>query len=98
MPEQNKSVGWVVGMLALAVAYGGWGFMAADYFQHVDSGGAIKVDFWVNSLNQIPNFFGVIRHAMQNRLWLVLLIVGLEVGVLVLGIVLKKLEKELWST
>lgn len=34
MDESNKSVGWVAGMLALTVAYFGWGFMAADYFQN----------------------------------------------------------------
>jgi len=27
VPEQNKSIGWVAGMLALAVAYFGWGFL-----------------------------------------------------------------------
>jgi hypothetical protein len=97
MPEQNKSVGWVVGMLFLAVAYAGWGFLAADYFQHADPDASGKASFWIISINQIPNFPSVISHAFQNRFWLILLIVGLEVGVLILWGVLRKLERELWS-
>ena len=94
---QNKSVGWVIGMIALVVAYGGWAFMAADYYQHADPNGQGKADFWINSLDQLKNFSSVISHAFQNRLWLVVLIVGLEVGVLILWGVLRKLEKELWG-
>jgi hypothetical protein len=97
MPEQNKSVGWVVGMLFLAVAYAGWGFLAIDYFQHADAGGERETSFWINSITQISNFPTVISHALQNRLWLILLIVGLEVGVLILWGVLRKLERELWG-
>ena len=33
-PEPTKSVGWVAAMLALVVAYFGWAFLAADYFQN----------------------------------------------------------------
>jgi hypothetical protein len=50
MPEQNRSVGWVAGMLALVVAYFAWGFFAADYFQNDPAGGQGETDFWANSL------------------------------------------------
>ena len=54
MPEeQNKSVGWVAAMLALGVAYAGWGFMAADYFQNDPTETDGKANFWVNSMAQI---------------------------------------------
>jgi hypothetical protein len=33
-PEESKSIGWVVGMLALLVAYGGWAFLAMDYYRN----------------------------------------------------------------
>jgi hypothetical protein len=97
MPEQNKSVGWVAGMLALGVAYFGWGFLAADYFQNDPTETHGKTDFWVNTIAQLPNFPSVMSHAFQNRLWLVVLIVVGEVGVFVLWGVMRKLERELWS-
>jgi hypothetical protein len=97
MPEQNKSVRWVAGMLFLAVAYASWGFLAADYFQHAQMGGPKETDFWVNSITQLPNLPGVFSHAFQNRLWLIILIGVLEVGVLILWGVMRKLERELWG-
>ena len=97
MPEQNKSIGWVVGMVALAVAYFGWGFLAGDYFQANPNPGGGKTNFWVNSIAQLPNFPSVISHAVQNRLWVVALIVIAELGVLVLWAIMRKLERELWD-
>lgn len=92
--EESKSVGWVAAMLGLLVAYFGWGFLAADYFQQ-DPNGAAEANFWVNSLTQIPNAPAVLGHGFRERMWIVGLVVGLEVGVLILWAVLKKLEKEL---
>lgn len=97
MPEQNKSVGWVAGMLALAVAYFGWGFLAGDYFQNTPNEGPRETNFWVNSIAQLPNLPSVVSYAVQNRLWIVGLVVVAEVGVLILWIVMRKLERELWS-
>lgn len=93
--ENGKSIGWVAGMLALLVTYFGWGFMAADYFQHADPNASAKTGFWANSIAQLPNFGSVISHAFQNRLWLVGIIVFAELFVLVLWVVLKKVEKDL---
>jgi hypothetical protein len=95
MEESSKSVGWVALMLALLVTYFGWGFMAADYFQHAEVNGERETGFWSNSIAQLPNAGSVISHAFQNRIWLVGLIVFAEIFVLVLWRVLKKVEKEL---
>ena len=84
-------------MVSLVVAYFGWGFLAADYFQHTPNAGERETDFWMNSIAQLPNLPSVLSHAFQNRLWLVVLIAVAEVGVLILWVVMKKLERELWS-
>ena len=95
--EQNKSIGWVVGMLVLTVAYFGWGFLAADYYQNDPSGEGGRTNFWVNTVAQLPNFPSVMGYSFQNRFWMIALIVGAEVVVLILGGVLRKLDRELWS-
>jgi hypothetical protein len=96
MEEQNKSIGWVVAMLAIVVLYAGWAFMAADYFQHnPDSGGGEETNFFVNSVAQLPRFPGVMSHAIANRLWLIILIAFLEAVVFLLWIFMRKLEREL---
>jgi hypothetical protein len=97
MPAENKSVGWVAVMLALAVAYFGWGFLAADYFQNNPDGGAEKANFWIKTVTQLPNLPSVISYSFQNRLWMLVLILVGEVAVLILWVVLRKLERELWS-
>jgi hypothetical protein len=97
MQEQNKSVGWVGGMLALGVAYFGWAFLAEDYFQNGPTDTQADTNFWVNSIAQMLSFPNVLGHAFQNRPWLIALIVVAEVGVLVLWRVVRELERELWS-
>jgi hypothetical protein len=97
MADQNKSVGWTVSTLALLVAYFGWGFLAADYFQNDPTQGPGETSFWWNSVAQLPNLPAVLSHGFHQRFWLVALIVLLEVGVLVLWGVLKKMERELWG-
>lgn len=93
--KKSKSIGWVVGMLAILVTYFGWAFMAADYFQHADPNAGDETDFWANSIEQLSNFGSVISHAFRNRLWLVGIIVFAELFVLVLWAVLNKVEKDL---
>jgi hypothetical protein len=97
MPEQNKSIGWVVGMLALAVAFFGWGFLAADYFQNGEAGGGGETNFYINAIEQLENFPSVMSFAFSHRLWLIGVIVVLEIGVFFLGAVMKKLDRELWD-
>jgi hypothetical protein len=98
MAGENKSVGWVAGMLALVVLYFGWGYLAGDYFQNdPGAGGAAETNFWVNTIAQVPNFPNVMSYAFTNRLWVIGLIAVLEVGVLILWGVMRKLEKELWN-
>jgi hypothetical protein len=84
-------------MVAVTIAYFGWGFLAADYFQHGPEGGRGEVDSWINAVAQLPNLPSVMGHAFRNRLWLIVLIVALDLGVLILWDVLRKLERELWS-
>ena len=96
--EQNKSVGWVVGMLALAVLYFGWAFLASDYYVNTPGAGPGKANIWVNSITQLPNLPSVVGYAIRNRLWMVVLIAAGELGVLILWGILRKLERELWSS
>jgi hypothetical protein len=97
MDERNKSVGWVAIALALAVAYFGWAFLASDYFQNDPAEERQEVNIWVNSVAQLANFPSVVRYAFQNRLWIIVLIGVVEIGVLILWAVMRKLERELWS-
>ncbi|WP_165250863.1 hypothetical protein [Paludisphaera soli] len=93
--ESGKSVGWVAAMLALLVAYFGWAFLAADYFQHDPTGDAEKANFWINSVAQLPNLPAVLGYGFRERFWIVGLVAGLEAVVFVLWLILRKLEKEL---
>lgn len=93
--EEEKSAGWVAGMLVLLVAYFGWSFLAADYFQHDPSETAREVNFWINSFAQLPKLPSVLAYGFRERLWIIGLVAGLEVAVLIIWVLLKKLEKEL---
>jgi len=96
MPDDSKSVGWVAWALALVVAAAGWGFLAADFFQHDPAArGVGKADFFVNAVEQLPNFPKVMNYALANRAWAFVVIGALEAGVLILGLVMKKLEGQL---
>jgi hypothetical protein len=97
-PEDGISVGWVAALLAMVVAYAGWAFMAADFFQHdPNAGGGERSNFFVNSFVQLPRFVSVCSHALSNRLWLVILIAIIEVMVIFLWIFMRRLERELRS-
>jgi hypothetical protein len=90
-------VGWVAGMLALTVLYFGWGYLAGDYFQNEAANGPVETNFWINTVAQLPNFFSVMGYSFRNRLWVFGVILILELGVLILWGVMKKLDRELWS-
>src|SRR4051794_24997790 len=64
--EQNKSVGWVVGMVALVVTYFGWAILAAQYFQHNPNGEAGETDFWANSIAMLPKLPSVLGYAFRE--------------------------------
>ena len=96
MENENKSIGWIVGALALVVAGAGWGFLAADFFQNgPDSGGAGRANFFVNAVTQLPDFPRVMSHAWATRAWVFVVLGVLEAGVVVLGLVMKKIESEI---
>lgn len=96
--EQEKSVGWVAFALAVAVAYFGWAFLAADYYQNGGAGGPSQTNFFVNSVVQLPHCVQVARYALGNRVWAIGLIVVGEVAVLIVWSVLKKVERDLART
>lgn len=93
--QGGKSVVWVVVMLALAVAAAGWVFLASDYFQNDPQAGPGRVNIWANAIQQIPNFPSVAGHAVRNRPGVLGLVAVVEVGVVGLGVFMKKLEGEL---
>ena len=94
--EKQKSVGWVVLMLALVVLYFGWTFLASEYFK-ADPNSPARTSIWANSVAQLSNMPGVISYGFRSRFWIIGLTIGLEVGVLLLGLMMKKLERELWT-
>jgi hypothetical protein len=96
-PDESKPIGWVIGMLALLVAYGGWAFLAMDYYRNDPDDGFGRRSFWMNSVIQLANLPGVISFACSYRTWFIILIALLEILVIVLWIVMKKLERELQS-
>jgi hypothetical protein len=83
-------------MLAIAVLYFGWAFLAADFFQHDPDAPAAETDFWSNSIAQLANLPKVLGYGFANRLWLIGLFVVAEVGVFILWRVMARLDKELW--
>ena len=96
MPNDSKSVGWVAWALAGVVAAAGWGFLAADFFQHDPAArGVGKENFFANAVEQLPDFPKVMNYALANRTWAFVMIGALEAGVLILGLAMKGLEGEL---
>lgn len=101
-PSPNRSIRWVVIMLAIAVLAVGWGVLAAAY----DSGGigvigrgrVAQVSFFANALRYLPRFFEVMADSFQHRLWLIITIAVAFVGVFVLGAVMKRLDRELYGS
>lgn len=51
--------------------------------------------FVATSITQLPNFFSVITWHLQNRIWLPILFVVLECGIVAGGYGLQKLEENL---
>jgi hypothetical protein len=54
-----------------------------------------RVAFVSTAIAQLPNLPTVVSWHFRNRIWLPLLIVALEVGVLMGGVALKRVEKDL---
>lgn len=90
----------------VAIAVFGWGFLAASY----DGAHAPPLNerdpqeirfrrarshFIANAVEQLPNLPTVITWHLSNRIWLPLLLLGLEVAAVAGGFVLKRVEKEL---
>ncbi len=92
-PEPGKSVGWVVGMVALVIAYFGWAFLAAEYFR-TTPGVEGETNFWINAFVQLGNLPSVLRYGIEHRLWIIIGTVVLEIGDLVLWVVMKKIEQD----
>ena len=96
MAEENegKSILWVIGALMLAVLGGVWTFAAGDYYQNAGAGGG-SVNMFANAAAQIPNAASVISYTMKTRAWLLIVLVVLEALVFGLGVVMKRVEKDL---
>ncbi|MCA9072201.1 MAG: hypothetical protein KDA84_24915 [Planctomycetaceae bacterium] len=93
------SIRFVICGLTVVVMGFGWAFLAASYahtHENWQSGvgkrGSLAA-FFSNAFEQIPNFFAVIGFHLTNRLWLLLIFVGLQGLVLLLGLGMKKMEQ-----
>ena len=101
--EQNKSVGWVAIALGLLVAYFAWAFLCAGYHRFLPPigirtrAGPFWIGHFVNSIVYLPEIPSVLRRGWQNQRWIFVLTSLGEAGVLVLWIVMRKLEREVWS-
>ncbi len=116
MPENEASLGWVVGGLAVVVALFGWGFLAGSYvgahatpmsemsseelkelntLTPLRAKRASMSTFVTNAVEQLPNIGSVIGWHFTNRIWLPILILVAELGVLGGGIIMKKVESNL---
>ncbi len=75
--------------------------MSAGELQSLDTRGLgearreAKGAFIANAIDQLPNMPAVISWHFSNRIWLPILILMLEVGVVLGGIGAKRLEKQL---
>lgn len=116
MPENQASLGWVVGALAVVVALFGWGFLAGSYvgahatpmsemspeeLKELNTRTPLRAKrasmstFVSNAVEQLPNMGGVISWHFTNRIWLPILILAAELGVLGGGIIMKRVESSL---
>jgi hypothetical protein len=110
MAKQDKSIRWTVTMCMILVAYLAWGFLAGSYAGNSGGAVAPVVgrrtsgiimlimgmhSFIATSIVQLPNFVSVIMWHLQNRIWLTILFVVLECGIVAGGYGLEKLENNL---
>jgi hypothetical protein len=106
LEKSNKSVLWVVVAVMLAIAVFGWGFLAASYEgaqapppsergpQEIHFRGA-RGRFFANAVAHLPDLPTVMAWHFRNRIWLPLLLLGLEVAGVAGGFVMKRVEREL---
>src|SRR5262249_18438964 len=95
--EGGKSVRWMVVALMLAVLALGWATAAAFYFQESGEVAGERANFFVNAVQQLPNFGSVVAFTFRRYLWLVIVVVVLEVLVLLFGRLAAKLDQELYG-
>jgi uncharacterized membrane protein YhdT len=110
MAKQDKSIRWNVTMCMILVAYLASGFLAGSYAGNSGGAVAPVVgrrtsgiimlimgmySFIATSIVQLPNFVSVIMWHLQNRIWLPILFVVLECGIVAGGYGLEKLENNL---
>jgi hypothetical protein len=109
--DGSLPIGLVVVLAALVIAAFGWGFLAAGYAHaqegwRDDAGDQPHAlsrvsrarafwDFVWNGITHLPQLPTVILWNIQNRFWLIGVILGLEACVLVGGSVMKRVEREL---
>jgi hypothetical protein len=95
MSFENAPIGRVMVLVMLLIAFFGWGFAAADFFQHNPEGAAGGTNFWINAFVQLPNFFKVLSHTFQNAIWIVIVFSVVELLALGFWAFAKKMEKEM---
>lgn len=110
MVKQEKSIRWIVTMAMILMAYLAWGFLAGSYAGSAGGAVAPVVgrrtsgfimlilgvySFIATSIQQLPNFFSVLLWHLQNRIWLPILFIVLECGIVAGGYGLQKLEENL---
>ena len=110
MTSDHKSIRWTVTVAMIFVGYLAWGFMAGSYAANSHAGGIIvnspllfaddimmisAIDSFVaTSILEIPNLPVVISWNFANRVWLPILFFLLEVGILIGGLGLQRLEQK----
>ncbi|MCA9057444.1 MAG: hypothetical protein KDA85_03060 [Planctomycetaceae bacterium] len=109
MAEQGKSIRWIVIWSSVLLVYLAWGFMAGSFAGSTH--GVIVTGrrrpnaigmllsalytFVITSILELPNFLTVIGWTFQNRIWIPILFLMLEIGLLAGGYGLQKLEQNL---
>jgi hypothetical protein len=100
--DHGASIGCVVVLMMVVIACFGWAFAAAAYAHEMEDWGSgtgkaeSLIAFFVNALVHVPLFFQVVGFAFSKRLWLVIVFGALEVFAILVGVGLKRIEKE-WS-
>jgi hypothetical protein len=100
--KDGKSLIWLFAILAMFVTFFGWGFLANSYAisHHTPTSKMAAGDdamgrFIAISIEQLQNVSSVITWHFENRIWLPILVIFAEVGVIGGFVVLKKVETAL---
>lgn len=111
MTSENKSIRWTVTVAMIFAAYIGWGMMAGSYAANSHVAGVVVgrrgpiaavtmlisaiYSFVATSVAEIPNCFTVLSWHLSNRIWLPIVFLLVEVGIVFGGIGLSRLEENL---